>query len=152
LNLNAFQMATPNQAGFCPAVGSVRGLAMPPLPDHRHEIVARALARGKTQYEASKIAGYPEGSSFAPNSRRRAQLPDIRARKLELEREMVWETDPGDPQNFELIATRLLQLANELPAAAHDRALAVRISDDLWSLLDTLEKRPWRHVHEAVAQ
>ena len=119
---------------------------MPPLLDHRHEIVARALARGRTQYEASKIAGYPAGSSFAPNARRRAQRSDIRARKLELEREMVWETDPGDAQNFELIATHLLQLANDLPAAAHDRGLAVRISDDLWRLLDALEKRPWRQV------
>jgi hypothetical protein len=59
---------------------------------------------------------------------------------------MVWEADPGDPENFRLIATQLLQLANELPAAARDRALAVRISDDLWRLLDTLEKRPWRRA------
>src|SRR5215469_8473067 len=104
---------------------------MPPLPDHRHEIVARALAAGGTQCEASKIAGYPDGSSFVPNARKRAQRADIRARKLELESEMFWETDPGDPENFARVAAALIQLANDLPATTKDRARAVRISDDL---------------------
>src|SRR5262249_47337561 len=107
------------------------GRDMPPLADHRHEIVARALAAGRTQFAASKIAGYPDGSSFAPNARKRAQRADIMARKLELEREMFWETDPLDPENFARIAADLIQLANDLPATANDRALAVHISDDL---------------------
>lgn len=60
--------------------------------------------------------------------------------------EMLWETNSGDPENFERIAAQLTQLANDLPAAAHDRGLAVQLSDDLRRLLDTLEKRPWRQA------
>jgi len=57
---------------------------MPVLRNARHEIVAQELAAGKTAVEASRIAGYPDGSSFAPNARRRIQRADIRARIAEL--------------------------------------------------------------------
>jgi len=57
---------------------------MPVLPNARHEIVAQELAAGRSMVEASRVAGYPDGSSFASNARKRAQRADIRARTAEL--------------------------------------------------------------------
>jgi hypothetical protein len=39
----------------------------------------------KTPVEASREAGYKDGTSFAPNARKRAQRADIRARVLEIQ-------------------------------------------------------------------
>ena len=58
---------------------------MPVLRKGKHELVAQALAIGKSAVEASRAADYPDGSSFAPNARRRAQHPSIRARVAELQ-------------------------------------------------------------------
>jgi hypothetical protein len=58
---------------------------MPVLRKHKHELVAQALAVGKSTVEASRAANYPDGSSFASNARRRAQHPSIRARVAELQ-------------------------------------------------------------------
>ena len=58
---------------------------MPVLRKGKHELVAQALAIGKSAVEASRAAGYPDGSSFAPNARKRAQHPGIRARVAELQ-------------------------------------------------------------------
>jgi hypothetical protein len=58
---------------------------MPVLRKPKHELVAQALAIGKSPVEASREAGYPDGSAFAPNARRRAQHPKIRARVAELQ-------------------------------------------------------------------
>ncbi len=58
---------------------------MPPLRDPGHERVARALAEMKTPVQASREAGYKDGTSFAPNARKRAQRKDIRARVAEIQ-------------------------------------------------------------------
>lgn len=58
---------------------------MADLRDRRHEKVARLLAEMKTPEEASREAGYKDGTSFAANARKRAQRPDIRARVAELQ-------------------------------------------------------------------
>jgi hypothetical protein len=48
------------------------------------ECFAQALALGKKPSEAALIAGYPPGSSFANNARRRANRSDVKARVAEL--------------------------------------------------------------------
>jgi hypothetical protein len=48
-------------------------------------LFAQELATGKSPLEASRLAGYPPGSSFGPNSRKRAGRPDIKARVAELQ-------------------------------------------------------------------
>ena len=60
---------------------------MPVLRKPKHELVAQALAAGRSAIEASREANYPERSvvSFAANARRRAQHPSIRARVAELQ-------------------------------------------------------------------
>jgi hypothetical protein len=55
------------------------------LSNPRHEKVAQELARFKSPVEASQAAGYPPGTSFAPNARRRAQQPNIRRRVKEIQ-------------------------------------------------------------------
>jgi phage terminase small subunit len=50
----------------------------------RLELFAQALAAGKTPVDAAKLAGYPQGSSFAANARKRAQRADVKARVAEL--------------------------------------------------------------------
>ncbi len=44
------------------------------------DIVAEEIASGKTNVEASRIAGYPPGKSFAANAKKRAQNPYVRDR------------------------------------------------------------------------
>jgi hypothetical protein len=117
------------------------------LVNARHEIVAQELAAGKTPTEASVIAGYPAGSSFAPNARRRAQHANIRARMVEILAERAMRTEglrphvhPNDVANTEYIATKLAQLASELPRAVNDLGLMVRIIGDLRRLLLALEQ------------
>lgn len=50
----------------------------------RLEVFAQALAAGKTPVEAAKIAGYPRGTSFNANARKRAQRADVKAMVAEL--------------------------------------------------------------------
>lgn len=58
---------------------------MAALRDRRHEKVAQLLAVMKSAEEASREAGYKDGSSFADNARKRANRPDIKARVAELQ-------------------------------------------------------------------
>jgi hypothetical protein len=51
-----------------------------PIGNPRLEIVAQELAKGKSPVEASKEAGYPPGSSFDSNARKRAQDARVKAR------------------------------------------------------------------------
>jgi hypothetical protein len=50
------------------------------MPARHHEAqrekFAQALAAGETPEEAARVAGYPKGSSFAANARKRAQRAD----------------------------------------------------------------------------
>lgn len=58
---------------------------MAALRDRRHEKVAQLLALMKTPEEASREAGYKDGTSFAANARKRAQHPRIRSRVAEIQ-------------------------------------------------------------------
>jgi hypothetical protein len=58
---------------------------MPVLRNPRPEVVAQELAAGRSTAEASHEAGYPAGSSFSSNARKRAQRPGIRARVAEIQ-------------------------------------------------------------------
>jgi hypothetical protein len=58
---------------------------VPVLRNPKHEKVAQELAKFKSPVEASQAAGYPPGSSFAANARKRVQRPDIRARVKEIQ-------------------------------------------------------------------
>lgn len=55
------------------------------LTEPRLELLAQALASGKTVIEASKAAGYKNGSSFASNARKRAQRKDVKGRVREIQ-------------------------------------------------------------------
>jgi len=57
-----------------------------PIDNPRLEIVAQELAKGKSPVEASKEAGYPPGSSFDSNARKRAQDHRVKARIQYLQR------------------------------------------------------------------
>jgi hypothetical protein len=52
----------------------------------RLEASARALATGVTPVQAARIAGYPNGSCFAPNARKRARRNDVKAIVAELQK------------------------------------------------------------------
>jgi hypothetical protein len=58
---------------------------MAALRDRRHEKVAQLLAVMTPYEQASREAGYKDGSSFRDNARKRAQRPDIKARVAELQ-------------------------------------------------------------------
>lgn len=58
---------------------------MAPLRDPRYEKVAQLLAVGKSTEQASREAGYKDGTSFAANARKRSQRPEIRARVKEIQ-------------------------------------------------------------------
>lgn len=53
---------------------------MPGKRWNKLDIVAEEIAAGKTNVEASRIAGYPPGKSFATNAKKRAQNPYVRDR------------------------------------------------------------------------
>lgn len=54
--------------------------AQTPLRNPRLEKVAQELAKFKSAVEASQSAGYPPGTSFDSNARKRAQRPEVQAR------------------------------------------------------------------------
>src|SRR5882672_925941 len=58
---------------------------MAALRDRRHEKVAQLLAVMTDYEEASRQAGYKDGSSFRANARKRSHRPDIKARVAELQ-------------------------------------------------------------------
>lgn len=120
---------------------------MPVLPNAKHEIVAQELAAGKSAVEASRIAGYPAGSSFEANARKRAQRFGIRMRKAELLEDraaraegLQTQINAKDLTNLEHIGGKLVEIGTELPRAAMDSKLIVRIVGDLRSLMLALEQ------------
>ena len=57
-----------------------------PLTNTRREAFAREIAKFKSIYDAARIAGYREGSSFKANAQRLAYCPDVKARIAYLQR------------------------------------------------------------------
>lgn len=91
----------------------------------RLEVVAQAIAAGKSPVEASEAAGYPKGSSFAANARKRAQRADVRARVREIQAigaERAAVTTESLIEEAE--QARSLAMAIESPAAAVSAVIA----------------------------
>jgi hypothetical protein len=57
-----------------------------PLANAKYEAFARELAKFTNVYQAYKVAGYKEGTSFKPNARKLAQNADVKARVAYLQR------------------------------------------------------------------
>lgn len=57
---------------------------MAALRNRKLELLAQELANGKTSEEASRSAGYADGSSFKANARKRSQDKKVKARVVEL--------------------------------------------------------------------
>jgi hypothetical protein len=84
---------------------------MPRLNTDRLELVARLLFAGKNVYDASRGAGYPDdASSFAPNARKRANRPDVRARVAELQERAAYAAEVN--KTYLLLRLRELLEAN----------------------------------------
>ena len=78
----------------------------------RLETVARELAAGKTPIEASRIAGYAEGSSFAKNASKRAHRPDVQARVAELRAPGIKRAEEAIGITTEYLLAKLDNLTN----------------------------------------
>ena len=68
------------QAAQLTPCGRVPGTLLP----GRHEIVAQAIVRGKTNYEAGLEAGYKNGPGLAGNISRLRRTPEMRERMAEI--------------------------------------------------------------------
>lgn len=85
---------------------------MPALRNRQHEIVAQELAAGRSAEEASATAGYPAGSSFAANARKRAQREDIKARVMEIRAPAIERSAEGAGLSCEYMLARLRHLSD----------------------------------------
>lgn len=90
------------------------------LRNSKLEIVAQALAKGKSAEEASTLAGYDtEASSFAPNARKRAQNKGVRARVVEIQQIGAYcAAITAECLIIEAEEARLLAMHDGLPTAA----------------------------------
>src|SRR5262249_494835 len=101
----------------------------------RLEVFAQALATGKTPVEAAKAAGYPQGSCFVTNARKRASRKDVKAMVAELQKPVKEKLAKTIEANFEWATKRLLEVGN-LPigmcnARASDKVRAIEVLANL---------------------
>jgi len=78
----------------------------------RLEVFAQALATGKTPVEAAEAAGYPKGSSFANNARKRASRKDVKEIVAELQKPVKEKLAKTIEANFEWATKQLLEVGN----------------------------------------
>jgi hypothetical protein len=78
----------------------------------RLEVFAQALATGKTPEEAAKAAGYPKGSCFANNARKRASRKDVKAMVAELQKPVKEKLAKKIEANFAWATEKLMSIAN----------------------------------------
>jgi hypothetical protein len=102
---------------------------MPAIKNPKLEAVAQELANGKSTEEASRAAGYPDGSSFKPNAKRRAQRPDVKARVAELRAPGVAKAEEHVAINTEYVLTKASDIVNVKKPAS-----AVKVSDQVAAL------------------
>ena len=76
--------------------------------------------------QAARIAGYPNGSCFAPNARRRARRNDVKAMVAELRKPAIEKLQKEIEANFEWATKQLVEIGN-LPI----ETLNVRASDKI---------------------
>ena len=113
------------------------------LRDPRLELFAReyalALARGVKRSEAAAsaalAAGYPKGSSFASNARRRAQRSDVKKRVLELTAPALEKAKVEIDATIEWATAKLASIANydlgEEAVRVPDQIAAIRALADM---------------------
>ena len=77
------------------------------------EQFAQALATGQTPVQAAETAGYPPGSSFASNARKRAVRDDVKARVAQLQQPHLQKVNEAVALNAEWITQRCVAIANE---------------------------------------
>src|SRR5262245_59796102 len=78
----------------------------------RLEAFAQALATGVTPVEAAKIAGYPNGSFFTHNARKRARRKDVKAMVAELQKPVKEKLAKTIEANFEWATETLMSIAS----------------------------------------
>jgi hypothetical protein len=78
----------------------------------RLEAFAHALATGATPVQAAKIAGYPNGSCFAHNARKRARRKDVKAIVAELQKPAKEKLQKRIEANFEFATEKLMSIAS----------------------------------------
>jgi erythromycin esterase-like protein len=78
----------------------------------RLEAFAQALATGVTPVQAARIAGYPNGSCFAPNARKCARRNDVTAMVAELQKPAKEKLQKQIEANFEFATEKLMSIAN----------------------------------------
>src|SRR6478752_6395101 len=77
----------------------------------RLEAFAQVLATGVTPVQAARIAGYPNGSCFAPNARKRARRKDVRAMVAELQKPAIEKLQKQIEANIEFATEKLMSIA-----------------------------------------
>jgi hypothetical protein len=102
----------------------------------RLEAFAQALATGVTLVQAARIAGYPNGSCFAPNARKRARRNDVKAMVAELQKPVKEKLAKTIEANFEWATEQLLEIGNLpigiLNARASDKIRAIEVLAKLY--------------------
>ena len=78
----------------------------------RLEVFAQALATGKTPVEAAEAAGYPKGSCFANNARKRARRKDVKDMVAELQKPAKEKLAKTIEANFAWATEKLMSVAN----------------------------------------
>lgn len=102
---------------------------MPVLRNPKLEAVAQELAHDKSDEEASRLAGYPDGTSFKPNARKRAQRPDVRERVAELRAPGVKEAERTAAITAEYVLTKAADIVDvKVPKSK------VKVSDQVAAL------------------
>jgi hypothetical protein len=78
----------------------------------RLEAFAQVLATGVTPVQAARIAGYPNGSCFAPNARKRARRNDVKAMVAELRKPAKEKLAKTIEANFAWATAKLMTIAS----------------------------------------
>jgi hypothetical protein len=104
----------------------------------RLEAFAQALATGVTPVQAARIAGYPNGSCFAHNARKRARLKDVKAMVAELKQPVKEKLAKTIEANFEWATKQLLEVGN-LPIGISN----VRASDKIRAIEVLAKMHGW---------
>ena len=97
----------------------------------RLEAFAQALAAGVTPVQAARLAGYPNGSCFAPNARKRARRNDVKAMVAELQRPAKEKLAKTIEANFAWATEKLMSIASAeldpLNIKASDQIRAIEV-------------------------
>jgi hypothetical protein len=91
-----------------------------------------------TPANAAKAAGYPPGTSFAANARKRAKRKDVKAMVAELQKPMRDKLQKQIEANFEFATEKLMSIAN-----AELDLLKIKASDKIRAIELLAKMRGW---------